>query len=134
MSFVTMTFLSIYLIRVLGIHKTDTHQSKLNHSTFDNTNNSNNNNSYHQHHHPYGHRELGHNDADDTNATRSHYFDYPVSGRAWRFMLVLFPLLLASYVAISRTQQYVHHPTDVLAGCLLGVVVAVVTHKYYITH
>jgi diacylglycerol diphosphate phosphatase/phosphatidate phosphatase len=37
-------------------------------------------------------------------------------GRAWRFILPFAPWLWAAYVAISRTQQYVHHPTDVLSG------------------
>ena len=38
------------------------------------------------------------------------------AGRAWRFILPFAPWLWAAYVAISRTQQYIHHPTDVLSG------------------
>lgn len=37
----------------------------------------------------------------------------------------LLPLLGATYVSISRTQQYVHFPTDVLTGALIGSVGAV---------
>jgi membrane-associated phospholipid phosphatase len=60
-----------------------------------------------------------------TSYTHSNSNSYPRFGRAWQIVLPLLPLLLASYVAISRTQQYVHFPTDVIAGGVLGVVVAV---------
>ncbi|KAJ3328916.1 hypothetical protein HDU76_009036 [Blyttiomyces sp. JEL0837] len=49
---------------------------------------------------------------------------YPNTGRAWRFALAFAPLLVSTYVAISRTQQYVHHPTDVIAGGVLGIFIA----------
>ncbi|KAJ3371221.1 Phospholipid phosphatase 3 [Kappamyces sp. JEL0680] len=39
---------------------------------------------------------------------------------AWVFLF-----LLAAYVGVSRIQQFVHHPTDVIAGALLGTVVGV---------
>ena len=47
------------------------------------------------------------------------------------------PFMLCAYVAISRTQvtfinkQYVHHPEDVLAGSILGIVVAVVVLLFH---
>ena len=48
-------------------------------------------------------------------------------GRAWRFILPFAPWLWAAYVAISRTQQYIHHPTDVLSGaCLLLIMIGAI--------
>lgn len=38
-------------------------------------------------------------------------------------------LILAVLIAFSRMYLYVHYPTDVLAGILLGIVAAVVGHK-----
>jgi membrane-associated phospholipid phosphatase len=46
--------------------------------------------------------------------------------RAWRLVLPWIPLLFAAYIGISRTQQYIHHPTDVLSGALLGSVIALI--------
>ena len=36
----------------------------------------------------------------------------------------LLPIMLAVYIALSRLMDYRHHPTDVLAGSVLGTVVA----------
>jgi diacylglycerol diphosphate phosphatase/phosphatidate phosphatase len=52
---------------------------------------------------------------DQVDASRRIYLQSR-AGRAWRFVLPFAPWLLAAYVAISRTQQYIHHPTDVLSG------------------
>ncbi|KAL2920074.1 hypothetical protein HK105_200140 [Polyrhizophydium stewartii] len=54
------------------------------------------------------------------------------ASRAWRVAVPALPLLLAAFVGISRTQQYVHHPTDVIAGAALGVVVALLVHVGYV--
>ncbi|KAJ3191045.1 hypothetical protein HK101_008148 [Irineochytrium annulatum] len=54
--------------------------------------------------------------------------EYPVTGRSWRFAFALAPLFVSLYIAISRTQQYIHHPTDVLAGAILGIVIAAAVH------
>ena len=49
----------------------------------------------------------------------------------WRATKLLRPflqfvcLMLCWYTALSRVSDYKHHPTDVLAGALLGAVVAV---------
>ena len=51
--------------------------------------------------------------------------------RAWRFIMPAIPLLLAAWVAITRTQQYIHHPTDVIAGSILGLVVAFLFYFLY---
>ncbi|KAJ3112008.1 hypothetical protein HDU96_005052 [Phlyctochytrium bullatum] len=61
-------------------------------------------------------------------ATRGVPRPYPLGGRAWRFVAAFLPLLLSSYVAISRLQQYIHHPTDVLFGSVLGTLVAIAVH------
>ncbi|KAJ8324619.1 hypothetical protein BDV3_004952 [Batrachochytrium dendrobatidis] len=39
------------------------------------------------------------------------------------------PMLLATYVATSRIEQHVHHPTDVITGGVIGMVVAWWTFK-----
>lgn len=43
----------------------------------------------------------------------------------------LVPLTVATYVAVSRTMDYRHHATDVLAGSLLGFVMATIFFKLY---
>ncbi|KAJ3414984.1 hypothetical protein HDV05_005815 [Chytridiales sp. JEL 0842] len=53
---------------------------------------------------------------------------YPVTGRAWMLVFALLPFLPAIYVGITRTQQYIHHPTDVIAGAIIGIVAALITH------
>ncbi|KAJ3213240.1 hypothetical protein HDU67_003139 [Dinochytrium kinnereticum] len=60
--------------------------------------------------------------------TRGIKREYPSSGRVWRFSLAFLPLFLSSYVAISRLQQYIHHPTDVLAGVIIGALIAIAVH------
>eukprot|EP00842_Homolaphlyctis_polyrhiza_P000802 jgi/Hompol1/1722/HPOL_004794-RA len=52
--------------------------------------------------------------------------------RVWRITLSVIPLLLSIYVAITRTQQYVHFATDVIAGSLIGIFFATVVHWTYI--
>lgn len=51
--------------------------------------------------------------------------------RAWRLVLPWIPLLFAAYIGISRTQQYIHHPTDVLSGALLGFVIALLFYVLF---
>jgi diacylglycerol diphosphate phosphatase/phosphatidate phosphatase len=38
---------------------------------------------------------------------------------------ILFPLLVAAGVALSRVVDYWHHPDDVFAGSVIGVAAAV---------
>lgn len=50
----------------------------------------------------------------------------------WAPLLCCTPLVLASYIALSRTQDYRHHFRDVLLGSILGIVIAVGTYfKYF---
>lgn len=42
------------------------------------------------------------------------------SPSAWKLLLVLLPLLLASFVAVSRTRDFHHNYDDVLAGSVIG--------------
>jgi undecaprenyl-diphosphatase len=46
---------------------------------------------------------------------------------AWR----LYPLVLASLIAFSRLYLGVHYPTDVLAGALLGILMALALSRGY---
>lgn len=50
---------------------------------------------------------------------------------AMRLLLPSAPILLAVAVAVSRTSDYRHHSTDVLAGAFLGILVGVLTTLFY---
>ncbi|KAJ3277963.1 hypothetical protein HK104_002784 [Borealophlyctis nickersoniae] len=52
-------------------------------------------------------------------------------GRAWRVMAAVMPLFPASYIAISRSQQYIHFPTDIAFGIALGMVWAVIFYAMF---
>ncbi|KAI8899703.1 phosphatidic acid phosphatase type 2/haloperoxidase [Globomyces pollinis-pini] len=43
----------------------------------------------------------------------------------------MIPLMLPAYVAISRSQQYIHHPTDIITGSLFGSLIAYVMVFYH---
>ncbi|WFD06225.1 hypothetical protein MVES1_001568 [Malassezia vespertilionis] len=45
--------------------------------------------------------------------------------------LPLLPIMAACYIAMSRLMDYKHHPTDVLAGGILGTVIAVAVFSVY---
>ncbi|KEI40242.1 uncharacterized protein L969DRAFT_86875 [Mixia osmundae IAM 14324] len=47
-----------------------------------------------------------------------------VRSRLYRSAVVIAPIFLSTYIAISRWDDHVHHPTDILAGCLLGTAIA----------
>lgn len=62
-------------------------------------------------------------------AGKLHLFDKIGSGvKAW---LCFAPLMGAALVAISRTMDYRHHATDVIAGSLLGLVTAYLSYRQY---
>jgi len=46
------------------------------------------------------------------------------SMRPWKLLLCVVPLLLAGWIAVSRLTDYWHHPSDVLAGSILGSLVS----------
>lgn len=58
-----------------------------------------------------------------------HIFD--TRGHASKVWLAIAPLSVASLVAISRTMDYRHHWHDVVAGSLLGLVLAHFAYKQY---
>lgn len=45
-------------------------------------------------------------------------------GNLWKFAIVSLPLLYPTYIGISRTQQYAHHPVDVVVGAVVGLGIA----------
>ncbi|KAL6451068.1 DPP1 Diacylglycerol pyrophosphate phosphatase 1 [Candida maltosa Xu316] len=49
----------------------------------------------------------------------------------YKYLLVFLPLLLATYVALSRTQDYRHHFFDIIFGTFIGVTFAVVGYLRY---
>lgn len=49
----------------------------------------------------------------------------------WRKTLALAPLLVASLIALSRTQDYRHHFVDVVLGSVVGMVFAHFTYRRY---
>lgn len=62
-------------------------------------------------------------------AGKLHLFDR--RGHAVTAWLCGTPLMAAALIAISRTMDYRHHATDVIAGSLLGLVVAYWSYKLY---
>eukprot|EP01105_Mastigella_eilhardi_P021609 TRINITY_DN5248_c0_g1_i2.p1 TRINITY_DN5248_c0_g1~~TRINITY_DN5248_c0_g1_i2.p1 ORF type:complete len:179 (-),score=35.89 TRINITY_DN5248_c0_g1_i2:166-702(-) len=53
------------------------------------------------------------------------------SGEYWKLLIVCFPQAVAVFVAISRTRDYWHDFTDVLAGSVIGCVVAIVCYHLH---
>lgn len=49
--------------------------------------------------------------------------EYPTSG-SWRKVVALMPLVGATLIALSRTQDYRHHFVDVIIGSVLGFIIA----------
>lgn len=62
-------------------------------------------------------------------AGKLHLFDR--RGHAVTAWLCGTPLMAATLIAVSRTMDYRHHATDVIAGGLLGLVVAYWSYKLY---
>ncbi|ORX69657.1 acid phosphatase/Vanadium-dependent haloperoxidase, partial [Linderina pennispora] len=52
-------------------------------------------------------------------------------GRTYKAFVVFVPELAAMLVAVSRTKDYRHHWQDVLAGSILGVVMAWISYRHY---
>ncbi|WZN66796.1 type 2 phosphatidic acid phosphatase [Chloropicon roscoffensis] len=50
-------------------------------------------------------------------------------GHPWKLFVASLPSCGAVFVAASRVSDYWHHPTDVLAGSILGIIVAYVSYK-----
>jgi len=49
----------------------------------------------------------------------------------WKLILPLLPLLVATLIAISRTCNYRHHFTDVIAGGALGLFIVYIVYRQY---
>lgn len=49
----------------------------------------------------------------------------------YKYILVFMPLLLATYIALSRVQDYRHHFIDVILGSMLGSTIAVLIYFHY---
>ncbi|KAH8916976.1 PAP2-domain-containing protein [Atractiella rhizophila] len=62
-------------------------------------------------------------------AGKFHLFDR--KGHAIKAWIAVIPLFGAAYVAISRTEDYRHHATDVIAGSLLGLVLGYICYRLY---
>lgn len=50
---------------------------------------------------------------------------------SYKLFIALIPLLISGFIAISRTEDYRHHPTDVLSGTILGVFVGYVSYRAF---
>jgi diacylglycerol diphosphate phosphatase/phosphatidate phosphatase len=58
------------------------------------------------------------------------YLDtFDEDGHPWKLFVACLPSCGALFVAGSRVSDYWHHPTDVLAGSLLGILVAWISYK-----
>ncbi|GAA6063454.1 hypothetical protein JCM10212_002537 [Sporobolomyces blumeae] len=63
-------------------------------------------------------------------AGKMHLFDR--RGHSIKAWIAVTPIIGASLIAVSRTMDYRHHATDVIAGALLGAWIAILTyHLYY---
>ena len=47
-----------------------------------------------------------------------------------RILLQIAHILLAIWISITRITDYMHHPEDVVFGCMLGIFTAILVHKY----
>ena len=56
----------------------------------------------------------------------------PLSLSLTSLIIPLMPVMLAAYISISRLMDYRHHPTDVLAGAILGTTIG--TTVYFVYH
>lgn len=63
-------------------------------------------------------------------AGKVHLF-HPGRGHAALNWLIFVPMIGAVLIAVSRTMDYRHHATDVIAGAILGVVIAVTSYCIY---
>ncbi|KAL1747844.1 phosphatidic acid phosphatase type 2/haloperoxidase [Schizophyllum fasciatum] len=54
-----------------------------------------------------------------------------VPSRMLRFLLAMIPLIWATWVAISRLEDYRHHKEDVIVGSLLGAGFATISYLMY---
>lgn len=61
-------------------------------------------------------------------AAKTHLRRSPHALAVW---IVITPLMAATLVAISRTMDYRHHATDVIAGSLLGLLIAYASYRLY---
>ena len=52
-------------------------------------------------------------------------------GYTWKSWVLLAPISCAALIAISRTMDYRHHATDVIAGAIIGILVAWYAYRQY---
>ncbi|GAA6063711.1 hypothetical protein JCM10212_006825 [Sporobolomyces blumeae] len=55
----------------------------------------------------------------------------PFQSRLLRLSICIVPLFLAAYVCLTRIQDHWHHPTDVMAGSLIGVTSSLLVYSIY---
>lgn len=53
-------------------------------------------------------------------------------GRSWRMTISFIPLAAATYIALTRIQDYRHHWEDVFFGCIIGFICALIGHLVYV--
>jgi len=79
------------------------------------------------------HTALPHTNADTNTTVFSKENDTKENTKSaqaphWKMLLFVLPWLIASALAMSKVADYWHHPSDVLAGALLGVLMAHVAY------
>ncbi|CAG8471718.1 10494_t:CDS:2 [Scutellospora calospora] len=65
-------------------------------------------------------------------AGKLHIFDN--KGHVYKSFVVLFPLAVATYIAITRIQDYRHHWQDVVSGGLIGFILSLFAYHQYYPH
>ncbi|UZJ56893.1 hypothetical protein CBS101457_006213 [Exobasidium rhododendri] len=63
-------------------------------------------------------------------AGKMHIF-HPARGHAAYEWIIFFPMIAAALIAISRSMDYRHHWSDLLAGALLGTFISLMTYHIY---
>lgn len=53
------------------------------------------------------------------------------NGTSVKALICFYPILLAAFVAISRTEDYRHRGSDIIAGTLIGTVIAWISYRMF---